>query len=53
MKPQLIITALALLIATGCNQQKQEQPTMNKENRELTAFDVQKEFEKKDRKSVV
>ena len=46
MKQQLIFAALALLLATGCNQQKQEQPIMNKENKALTAFDVQKEFEK-------
>ena len=46
MKQHLIFATLALLLATGCNQQKQEQPTMNKENNELTAFDVQKEFEK-------
>ena len=46
MKQHLILAALALLLATGCNQQKQEQPTMNKENKALTAFDVQKEFEK-------
>ena len=33
-------------MATGCNQQKQEQTDMNKESNELTAFDVQEAFEK-------
>ena len=46
MKKQLTFAVLVLLLATGCNQQKQEQPTMNKESNELTAFDVQEAFEK-------
>ncbi len=48
MKKVFFIVAMALMIATGCNQQKQEQEqqNMDKENNELTAFDVQKAFEK-------
>ena len=46
MKKVFFIAAMALMMATGCNQQKQEQQNMDKENNELTAFDVQKAFEK-------
>ena len=48
MKKVFFIVAMILMMATGCNQQKQEQEqqNMNKENNELTAFDVQTTFEK-------
>ena len=48
MKKVFFIVAMALMMATGCNRQKQEQEqqNMDKENNELTAFDVQKAFEK-------
>ena len=48
MKRLLFLAAFALLLATSCNHQEQEQQTqtMNKENNELTAFDVQEAFEK-------
>ena len=43
------VTALVAIILIGCStpqQQEQNNETMNKENKELTTFDVQKEFEK-------
>ena len=46
MKKPLFLTVVALMTVTGCKHQEQEQPSMNKENNELTAFDVQKTFEK-------
>ena len=48
MKKVFFIAAVALMMTTGCNQQKQgqEQQNMDKENNELTAFDVQTAFEK-------
>ena len=43
MKKVFFIAAMALMMATSCNQQKQEQQNMDKENNELTAFDMQLE----------
>lgn len=46
MKKLLFFAVVVAMFATGCNGQKQEQKEMENKNNELTAFDVQKEFEK-------
>ncbi|MBR7024099.1 MAG: hypothetical protein IKI09_11635 [Bacteroidales bacterium] len=43
------VTALVAVILIGCStpqQQEQNNETMNKENKELTTFDVQKDYQK-------
>lgn len=48
MKQHLItLFCLALIGCASPQQQEQNNETMNKENNELTAFDVQQEFQKK------
>ena len=47
MKQHLItLFCLALIGCASPQQQEQNNETMNKENNELTAFDVQQEFQK-------
>ena len=41
-----IILCIALIGCASPQQQEQNDTTMNKDNNELTAFDVQKEFQK-------
>ena len=45
MKKLLFLAVMALILASSCNHPEQEQQTMNEENDELTAFDVQEAFE--------